>query len=83
MSISSVIGSVFGFFVRATRFVLTVLYRILTAIVGIFLLPAAYAMRGRFLRGILVCVLLIIVAVVCFPLLLIFYPMAVADAATC
>jgi hypothetical protein len=83
MSLSSVVGSVFGMVVGLTMAIARVFYRILVALVGIVFLPGAYIMRGRFLRGIVVSLLLILVAIVCFPLLLIFYPMAVADAATC
>jgi hypothetical protein len=51
--------------------------------VGIFFLPAAYAMRGKFLRGIVVSVLLIVAAMLTGGLaLIILYPMAVLDAGT-
>lgn len=63
--------------------VFTIMYRILTALVGIVFLPGAYIMRGKFLRGIVVTLILILTAVIFFPALLIVYPMAVADAATC
>jgi hypothetical protein len=61
-----------------------VMYRICVLFVGIFCLPAAYALRGKFLRGIAVVALLLVIAFLTLGFgLLIAYPMAVADAATC
>ena len=65
------------------KFPFVVMYRILVMFVGIFFLPAAYAMRGKFLRGIVVTVLLIIAAILTGGLaLLVLYPMAILDAGT-
>jgi O-antigen ligase len=65
------------------KFPFVLMYRILVMFVGIFFLPAAYAMRGKFLRGIVVTVLLIIAAVLTGGIaLVILYPMAVIDAGT-
>jgi hypothetical protein len=64
-------------------FPFVLVYRILVMFVGIFFLPAAYAMRGKFLRGIVVSVLLIVAAMCTGGLaLIILYPMAVLDAGT-
>lgn len=65
------------------KFPFVLMYRILVMFVGIFFLPAAYAMRGKFLRGIVVMVLLIIAAMLTGGLaLIVLYPMAVLDAGT-
>jgi hypothetical protein len=65
------------------KFPIIVMYRILVMFVGIFFLPAAYALRGKFLRGIVVTILLIIAAMLTGGLaLIILYPMAVLDAGT-
>jgi hypothetical protein len=65
------------------KFPFVLMYRLLVMFVGIFFLPAAYAMRGKFLRGIVVMVLLIIAAMLTGGLaLIVLYPMAVLDAGT-
>ena len=65
------------------KFPFVLMYRILVMFVGLFFLPAAYAMRGKFLRGIVVSVLLIVAAVLTGGLaLLVLYPMALLDVGT-
>jgi hypothetical protein len=69
---------------KLTHAALVFMYRVLTLIVGVVFLPGAYIMRGKFLRGLVVTALLIIIAVFTAGLgLIIAYPMALADVATC
>lgn len=82
-TLSGIVKGIASVTYKITKATITIAYRILTALVGIVFLPGAYIMRGKFLRGIVVTLILILTAVIFFPALLIVYPMAVADAATC
>jgi hypothetical protein len=66
------------------KFPFVVAYRILCALMALVFLPGAYFMRGKFLRGLVVTVLIVVLSIMTGGIAAFFLvPLAMADVATC
>jgi hypothetical protein len=70
--------------VSILKFPFVVMYRIFCALFALVFLPGAYALRGKFLRGLVVTVLIVVLSILTGGIAAFFLvPLAMADVATC